>query len=154
MLKFVGFLSPYINRISEVIGKSVAWLTLAMVLVTFVVVILRKFFNVGWIWLQESVTWMHAAVFMLAAAYTLKEDEHVRVDIFHSRFSPRKKAWVELIGVMSSWQILEPSWQSGGMRGLFLLKTIIPITAILLATQGFVKALQKFIHLDNNEVEH
>ena len=91
-----------------------------MVIVTFMVVVLRYAFDVGWVWVQESVTWMHACVFMLAAAYTLACDDHVRVDIFYRDMSPRRKAIVDLAGTL-----------------LFLL----PVTAFLLFT-GFEYAQQ------------
>ena len=70
-----------LDRISAATGKAAAWLTLFMVIVTFVVVVMRRFFDVGFIWVQESVVWMHAVVFMLGAAYTLRDEEHVRVDV-------------------------------------------------------------------------
>ncbi len=73
----------YLDAVNETTGRAVAWLTLGMVLVTFAVVVLRYAFNVGWIAMQESITDMHAAVFMLGAAYTLKHDGHVRVDILY-----------------------------------------------------------------------
>ena len=138
-----------------------------MVLATFLIVILRKFFDIGWIWLQESVTWMHAMVFMLAASYTLNHDEHVRVDIFYTNFSSRKRALVNLCGsiflllplcsfivwsswdyVSESWRIKESSWQSGGIEYLYLLKSIIPFTAVLLALQGITKSLAEFLNVD------
>ena len=87
-----------LDKIIRAIGKGVANLTLLMVLVTFVIVVLRYGFNLGWIWLQETVTWMHAAVFLLAAAYTFSEDSHVRVDVFYRNWSQRKKNKVNLIG--------------------------------------------------------
>ena len=71
-----------LERFSELTGSAVAWLTILMVLGTFVIVLLRYGFDLGWIAMQESITWMHAAVFMLGTAYTLQRDEHVRVDIF------------------------------------------------------------------------
>jgi len=74
-----------------------ASLTLFMVLVTFIIVVLRYGFNLGWIWLQEMVTWMHAAVFLLAAAYTFSEDAHVRVDVFYARLSVKRKAITDLL---------------------------------------------------------
>ena len=70
-----------IARLVELAGRTVAWLTLAMTLLTFGVVVLRYGFNQGWIWLQESVTYLHAAVFMVAAAWALQTDDHVRVDM-------------------------------------------------------------------------
>ncbi|MCZ6584533.1 MAG: TRAP transporter small permease subunit, partial [Gammaproteobacteria bacterium] len=78
-------LRQFLEDFSEFTGTVIAWLTIMMVLVTFVIVVLRYAFDLGWISMQESVTWMHAAVFMLGAAYTLKRDEHVRVDIFYRR---------------------------------------------------------------------
>jgi len=159
-----------VSRFNDWLGRTVSWLTLGMVLITFVIVVLRKFFDLGWIWLQESVTWMHAIVFMLAAAYTLNHDEHVRVDIFYTNFSPRKRAIVNLFGtiflllplcvfivwsswdyVTESWRIRETSWQSGGIAYLYLLKSVIPITAILLGLQGLSQSLVEFLRL-NKEV--
>ena len=84
--------SVVLDRISEQLGKATAWLTLLMVLVTFVVVVMRYVFDAGLIWLQESVVWMHAFVFTMGAAYTLQQEEHVRVDIFYrgmNECSPR-----------------------------------------------------------------
>jgi TRAP-type mannitol/chloroaromatic compound transport system permease small subunit len=89
-----------LDRISSITGKAAAWLTLFMVIVTFIVVIMRYVFDAGLIWMQESVVWMHAVVFMLGAAYTLRAEEHVRVDIFYRTMSERRRAWVDLIGVI------------------------------------------------------
>lgn len=156
--------SEFISDLSDSLGRAVSWLTLAMVVLVFVIIVLRKVFGLGWIWMQESVTWMHAVIFMLAAAYTLKADEHVRVDIFYSRLSSRGKALVNLGGslflllplcvfitwsswdyVAESWRVKESSWQSGGLPTLYLLKSIIPITAILLALQGITKSLADYL---------
>jgi len=159
-------LSDTLTKFNNWLGHTVSWLTLFMVLTTFVIVVLRKFFDVGWIWLQESVTWMHAIVFMLAASYALNDDEHVRVDVFYTNFSARKKSLVNLLGavflllplcgfivwssrdyVTESWRIKEASWQSGGIAYLFLLKTVIPVTAILLALQGVTKTIANFLRI-------
>jgi len=151
-----------LEGLSELTGTLVAWLTIAMVLVTFVVVVLRYAFDIGWISMQESVTWMHAAVFMLGAAYTLKHDEHVRVDILYGRMTVRRKALVNLIGtlifllpvtiflaisswdyVYTSWAIRESSREAGGLPFPFVsvLKSLIPATAGLLILQGVANAL-------------
>jgi TRAP-type mannitol/chloroaromatic compound transport system permease small subunit len=145
-----------IDRINIRIGRATAWLTLVMVLVTFFIVTLRYVFDSGWIWLQESVNWMHAAVFMLAAAYALARDEHVRVDIFYREFSPRGKAIVDAAGslflllpvsvfmlwsswdyVAASWSIKESSREAGGLVFPLvpLLKSFIPIMAVMLMLQ-------------------
>jgi TRAP-type mannitol/chloroaromatic compound transport system permease small subunit len=157
--------SEALKEISERTGRIVAWLTAPMVLVTFVIVVLRYVFDLGWIWMQESVVWMHGAVFMLAAAYTLKRDEHVRVDIFYRRMSARRKAAVDAAGtllfllpvcaflawtswgyVSDSWAIREGSREAGGLPYPFvpLLKSLIPATACLVALQGVADAIASF----------
>ena len=89
-----------LDRLSSVLGKAASWLTLFMVLVTFVVVVMRYALDAGFIWVQESVVWMHATVFMLGAAYTLHEEEHVRVDVFYRDMSARRRALVDFFGVI------------------------------------------------------
>lgn len=151
----------YITRVDRWIGTTVAWLTGLMVAVTTVIVILRYVFDSGWIWLQETVTWMHAAVFLLAAAWTLQRNEHVRVDVFYRDMSPRGKALVDIAGtvllliptcifllvlswdyVAGSWRIHESSPEAGGLPGLFILKSLIPLTAALLILQGIAQVIE------------
>jgi len=128
-----------------------------MVLVTFVVVVLRYVFDMGFIWLQESVVWMHAFVFMVGAAYTLQREEHVRVDIFYRNMSLKGRAWIDVLGVVLflfplctflawaafdfvavSWRLEETSRESGGLPYplIPLLKSIIVIMPITVALQG------------------
>ena len=154
--------SARLELFSEWTGRIVAWLTLPMVVLTFVVVVLRYAFDLGWIWMQESIVWMHAAVFMLAAAYTLRRDEHVRVDIFYRKLDARRRAIVDALGtvvlllpmmiflivvsldyVTTSWSIREGSREAGGLPYPFvpLLKSIIPVTALLLALQGVARLI-------------
>lgn len=146
-----------LDRISSITGKAAAWLTLFMVIVTFVVVIMRYVFDAGLIWVQESVVWMHAVVFMLGAAYTLRAEEHVRVDIFYRSMSERRRAWVDLIGVIVfllplcaflawasfdfvalSWSIGESSRESGGLPYPFvpLLKSVLLLMPLAVSLQG------------------
>jgi TRAP-type mannitol/chloroaromatic compound transport system permease small subunit len=158
-----------LERINIIIGRGVAWLTLVMVLTTFIIVVMRYLFDSGSIWLQESITWMHAAVFMLAAAYTLAREEHVRVDIFYRRFSVRNQALVDATGavfllipvaifiivaswdyVMISWKIHETSREAGGLIYPFLsiLKSLIPLMSLMLLLQGIVllsRSIQRLI---------
>ena len=155
-----------IDALNEGVGRAVAWLTLAMVVVTFVIVVLRYGFDLGWIALQETVTYMHALVFMAAAGYTLKHDAHVRVDIFYRRLGPRGQAWVDLIGtlvlllpvalfvligtwdyVVSSWMQLEGSYETGGLPLVFVLKSFIPLFAVLLLLQGGARALRSLLQI-------
>ena len=146
-----------LDRFSALLGKASAWLTLFMVIVTFIVVVMRYVFDAGLIWLQESVVWMHAFVFMVGAAYTLQREEHVRVDIFYRQMSPRRQAWVDLIGVLIfllplcvflgwkaldfvavSWRLQEASRESGGLPYplIPLLKTILVVMPFTIALQG------------------
>jgi len=118
---------------------------------------MRYVFDAGLIWVQESVVWMHAAVFMLGAAYTLREEEHVRVDVFYRRMSARRRAWVDLIGVVifllplclflawnsldfviQSWRIREMSRESGGLPYPLvpMLKSILLLMPLTVALQG------------------
>ena len=146
-----------LDRISILSGQLSSWLTVIMVIVTVVVVVMRYVFDAGAVWLQESVVWMHAVVFMIGAAYTLQQDEHVRVDIFYRNMSEKRRAWVDLLGtllfllplcgflgykawdfVAVSWQLAESSREPGGMPYPFvpLLKSVLLLMPVLLAVQG------------------
>lgn len=147
--------------LNEYIGRAVAWLSLFMVLVQFFVVVMRYAFGWGDIRLQESIIYMHAALFLLIAGYTLAHEGHVRVDVLHERFSKRTRAIVETIGslffllplcayifwssmpyVIQSWAILEASREGAGIPAVFLLKTLIPVFALLLGLQGVANLLR------------
>ena len=155
----------------RLIGVASSYLLLAMVLVTFFIVMLRYGFSLGWIWLQESVTWMHAAVFLLVAPYAFSQDAHVRVDVFYRQWSQKTKNKVNLVGsllclcpvalfliigsfdyVIASWETKETSKDAGGLIYPFipLLKTFIPITGLLLLFQGLISAKDSF-NWSNND---
>lgn len=157
-----------IENVSEWTGQLVSWLTFLMVLVTFIVVILRYAFDMGWIWLQESVIWMHALVLLIGAAYTLKHEEHVRVDVLYQRMTPKKKAWVNIIGtvlllipttvflffsawdfVAESWRVKEQSREAGGLPAIYLLKATIPIMAVLVFLQGLALLMRSISTVRN-----
>jgi len=161
-------LSTFIDRVSDATGRVTAWLTLAMVVISFVIVIIRYAFDSGFIWLQESLIWMHATVFMLGAAYTLQRDEHVRVDIFYRDMTVKRRALVNLLGVLffifplcaffliegfdyvrASWEIREVSRDSGGLPYPFvpLLKSILLLMPISVALQGLSMILQSVSEL-------
>lgn len=157
-----------IDTLNERVGQLVAWLVLAMVFITFLVVVLRYGFNFGRISLQESITYLHAFVFMLAGAFTLKHNEHVRVDIFYQDMSQRNKAKVDLFGtlflllpfaafilwvsfdyVSNSWKLLESSREAGGLPFVYILKTLIPLMAVLLCLQGISLAGRAWLKIKN-----
>ena len=150
-----------IDRLTAAIGRAVMWLCLFLVLTQFSVVLMRYAFGIGSIWLSESILYAHAALFLLAAAWTLQQDRHVRVDVFYSRASPRTKAIIDLLGalilllpfmavilffalpyVARSWAILERSRETSGLPFVYLLKTLIPLFALLMGLQGVSQAMR------------
>ena len=146
------------NRIDEIVdavGRTVAWLNLGMVGITCVVVTLRYAFEIGTIFLQESVIYLHGTAFLMGLSYALQHDAHVRVDIIYSRLSRRAKALVNGIGhtvllmplcvaiivfswdyTISAWVVLEGSSEVAGVPAVYLLKTMIPVSAALLFLQA------------------
>ena len=89
-----------IDAFNEQLGRIVAWFALIMVLMQFIVVVLRYVFGLGFIPMQESIVFMHAMLFLVAAGYTLLHDGHVRVDIFYGGATEKSKALVNFLGVL------------------------------------------------------
>ena len=158
----VSSVSAAIDIINKKIGEWVSYFTFLMAAITFVVVILRYGFNLGWIAMQESIVYLHAAVFLLGSAYTLQHDGHVRVDVFYRRFSEKRKALVNLVGtlflllpvmlfitlvswhyVLESWQTLEGSMESGGLPFLYVLKSFILLFSITMLLQGISEVIKQ-----------
>ena len=150
-----------IDQISSAIAAFVGWFALIMVIITAMVVVFRYFLNLGSIPLQETIVYLHGSLMMLAIGFALKNNAHVRVDVVHRRLKPRQKHWIEIIGfcffllpvailflvtsfsyVSFSWSVLESSSAPGGLPGIFVLKTLIPVMAILLLMQGFSQTLK------------
>ncbi|MCC6379836.1 MAG: TRAP transporter small permease subunit [Burkholderiales bacterium] len=157
--EYGGPVADALDRIGDAAGRAISWLTLACVLVCFAVVVLRYGFSLGYIWLQELYVWLHAIVFTGCAAYALKHDTHVRVDIFYARMSRRGRAWVNLAGaslmilpwmaltawlvtpwVVDAWVSRESSGMPDGMPALYLLKAMLLVMAILLTLQAMALA--------------
>lgn len=156
----------YIDAITNYSGLALAWLSLGMAILTALIVLLRYGFNLGSITAQEAVIYMHGCLFMLGAAYTLKTDGHVRVDILYQNFSTRTRAWVNSIGgivfllplcvfifgvswnyVIESWAIRESSPEPGGIPAVFLLKSLLPLMALNLLLQGVSEILRNALIL-------
>ncbi len=153
--------SGRIDRFNGCVGRGVSWLVLAIVLGQFGLVAARYLFGVGSIWAGEAVIYAHATLFMLASAWTLSAGGHVRVDIFYADAKPRNKAWIDLGGAIllllpftlvllwfglpyasRSWIVLERSQESSGLPLVFLLKSLIPLFALLMALQGLAQAIK------------
>jgi len=150
-----------IDRMNAAIGRAAAWCCLYIVLAEFAVVVMRYALGLGSIRVQESVLYAHAALFMLAAAWTFQVDGHVRVDIFYAQAKPRTRAVIDLMGaivflapfaivltklsipyVARSWAVLERSREASGLPFVYLLKTLIPLFAVLIGLQGVAQAIR------------
>jgi TRAP-type mannitol/chloroaromatic compound transport system permease small subunit len=154
-------LADRIDRLIAGLGRVAAWLILVVVLLQFALVVARYLFGLGSIWLSETVIYAHAAVFMLAAAWTLRTEGHVRVDIFYAEASKGTKALIDLVGAIllllpfmlvllwlsvpyaaRAWAVLERSQEASGLPLVFVLKTLIPVFAVLMALQGVAQAIR------------
>lgn len=152
-----------IDAINGAVAGVVRWFVLAMVLIQFGIVIGRYVFGVNAIWVQESVLYLHAALFMLAAGYTLLVDKHVRVDVFYAKASPEARRRIDIAGhlflllpsmaalaywswpsVRNSWKILEGPISVGGIEAVFLLKSLILVFCGLVALQSVAILLRLF----------
>jgi len=160
----------FIDATNQSISSMVSWLLALMVLTMFCIVVLRYGFNIGSIAVQESITYMHGLVFMLAIAHTLRINGHVRVDILYQRWGKKGQAIVNLLGslflllpvcafivyiswdyVSSSWSYYEGSREAGGLEGVFLLKSLIPLMAFLLFLQGLSEAMKSICTLSEKQ---
>ena len=155
-----------IDVINRAIGDAARWLALALVLVTSLVVVQRYVFGVSITKLQESIIYFHALLFLLSSAVTLLAGGHVRVDIFYSRLSDKAKGWTDIAGVYlallpmcwlildtsrsyvgGAWRIMERSRESDGLPLVFLLKTAIPVFAVMMIAQGVSMAAKAALTL-------
>lgn len=166
MLRGAYRLSCRVDGVVSWIGRTVSWLALALVLMQFTVVVLRYIFSTGSIFMQESLVYLHSALFMLGAAYTLLNEGHVRVDVFYRTASQRKKDLIDVFGtlvflvpvcvailVMSSpyveqaWAVLEGSKETSGIPLVFVLKSLILVFALLMLVQGVAQGVKALCRL-------
>ena len=159
-----------INKINIYVGETISWLTLFMVLVTVLVVVLRYGFSIGFIWMQESVRFMYAGVFLLCAGYTLQKDKHVRVDVLYLNMSERKRAIVDLFGslflllpvcwvifyyswsyVINSWVQMEGSIEERGLHLVFIMKTFIWLFSFLVSLQSIATIINSFHIIESSK---
>ncbi len=161
-----------IDQLNEFIGRGLAWFSLGLVLTTFLVVLLRYVFSIGSVALQESLLYMHSIIFMLGAAYTLRHDAHVRVDVLYRPLSARRKALINLLGILFilfpfcgfigyiSWEYVSSSWgyregsrEAGGLDAVFLLKSLMLIMPVMLVVQGTAELLRSVLVLRGQAIQ-
>ncbi len=155
-----------IDSLSYLMGELTKWLLPILVLTIAFSVFALSIFGQSWTKLSESAEYFHAAIIMLGAAATLLAGQHVRVDVFHTHMKPKARALVDFVGfyalllpvcliilwnsqsfVSFSWRIFEGSAEADGIRGEFLLKTLVPIFALLMIIQGLAIALRAAMFL-------
>ena len=160
----IRVVTSVIDSLTETIGKTISWLTLLLVLVVCLVVVLRYLLNLGSIAMQESAIYLHAIIFLGASGYTLKHDDHVRVDVFYRQMSLRQKALVNSFGTLfllipvclfigatswqyiaSSWAVFETSNDPGGLPFVYLLKTLLLVLVVTLLLQGVAELLRSLM---------
>jgi len=149
-----------LDAVNEAAGRVAGALALALVALMFALVVLRDAFGWGSIAAQEAVLWLHGALFLLSLGYALRHNAHVRVDVLSQRWSPRRRAQVEIAGLLlfllplcvfmfwMSFDYVAASWSqregsnSGGLPGWFLVKTLIPLSATLLFLQALAQGMR------------
>lgn len=163
-MKTLQLTCTLIDRFTGYTGRLAAWLSLVLIVATCAVVALRYIVGDGSIALQESITYIHATLFMLAMAFTLKQGGHVRVDVFYRRFSLRTQALVDVLGVvfflfpvclliffmswdyvLNSWAIRETSTEGGGLKLVYLLKSLLLLLPATLALQGVSELIKNLL---------
>ena len=159
-------IADHLDRVLDQLGQSISWLNLLMAIIVLVIVVLRYWLSIGSVALQESITYLHAALFMLGISYTLQHNGHVRVDIFYRNFSARRRALVNLAGlimfliptcvliIVGSWDYVNASWATGerseessGIAFVYGLKTLMIIMPSLLIVQGIAGGLRHGLEL-------
>jgi TRAP-type mannitol/chloroaromatic compound transport system permease small subunit len=165
----VRVLADFVRAVSAVnrwVGLVLSWLSLAVVIVCFTVVVQRYLFHTSFVWMQDLYVWLSGAMFTGVAGFAFLRDDHVRVDIFYRPWSIRRKAIADLVGVVifllpfvtvigtyswtfvaRSWHLHEGSANVGGMPGLFVLKTFILIFCALVGLQGLAWAARSILVL-------
>lgn len=165
-MKFITAYIKFVDNLNEKIGNWVSWLTALLVLVVSYDVFVRYFLKKSSVGFQEFEWHLFAIIFLLSAAYTLKIDQHVRVDVFYTRMSEKKKAFVNLFGsvvflipfcvvailasknfVFNSFVMGETSPDAGGLPARYILKAVIPLSIFLLLLQAIALAFRSFLTL-------
>lgn len=165
-LTFLAWILRAINGLNRIVGQVFSWLSLAIVVFCFWVVVERYLFSTTRLWMQDLYVWMNGAMFTTVAAFALLREDHVRVDIFYRGARDRTKAIADLVGVVffllpfvsvvfiyglpfvqRSWKYMEGSANVGGMPGLYVLKTFVLVFAVLIGLQALAMVIRSVLIL-------
>ncbi|PVZ71513.1 TRAP transporter small permease subunit [Pelagibaculum spongiae] len=175
-MSFMVSLQRVIDRFAEYLGKVSALLFLLMLINIFYDVVTRYLFNDVSIGFQELEWHLYSAVFLLGVPYALKSGDHVRVDLFYERFSDKKRAWVDLLGVMffimpfaylvayygidfarESYELGESSGDPGGLPHRWIIKSMIPFSFFCIAICGLgmlLKSINVLLGITDELIEY
>jgi len=168
---FWSKLSAGIDRINQLLGKAAGIMILLSCIVSAVNALLRYGLDISNNWPLELQWYLFSAAVMLGAAYTLKRNEHVRVDLIYSHLSNRGRIWVDLFGLTlflmpacilftwlswttlfyPSWLILEHSLNSGGLAR-YPIKFVVPFGFFMLSLQGLSEIIKRISALKGEVV--
>ncbi len=169
-MPFLRHIVRTVDGLNEWIGYLVSWLTSILVLVVCYDVVTRYAFNKSSVAVQELEWHLFAAIFLLGAAYCLKHDRHVRVDLIYASLSAKSRAWINLLGSLffllpfsvlviwcsrlffiDSFEIRETSPNPGGLPARYVLKAVVPVSFVLLLLQGLALAARSLMTILNGE---
>lgn len=164
-MKQLLFLARLIDALNEGIGKAAAWLVLVAVLVSTLNALARYTLSIGSNAFLELQWYLYSAVFLLGAAWTLRRNEHIRIDVVVGRFSPKVHAWIDILGgvffllplcglilwagipfAMDAIRSGEVSSNAGGLI-LWPARLLVPVAFCLLLAQGCSEIIKRFAFL-------
>ena len=150
-----------IDKLTDNIAKGLLYILIALILLVFFTVFFRYVFNMSYIIIQEIIMYLHALIFMFGISYALKENSHVKIDVLYNTLNKRTQRVISIAGLVSfilptalfiiyisidmvtqSWMILEGSSEAGGLNLVFILKSLIPISGILIFLQGISELIK------------
>ena len=150
-----------IDKLTDNIANGLLYILIALILLVFSTVFFRYVFNMSYIIAQEIIMYLHALIFMFGISYALKENSHVKIDVLYNTLNKRTQRVISIAGLVSfilptalfiiyisidmvtqSWVILEGSSEAGGLNLVFILKSLIPISGVLIFLQGISELIK------------
>ena len=150
-----------IDKLTDNIANGLLYILIALILLVFSTVFFRYVFNMSYIIIQEIIMYLHALIFMFGISYALKENSHVKIDVLYNTLNKKAQRVISIAGLVSfilptalfiiyisidmvtqSWMILEGSSEAGGLNLVFILKSLIPISGVLIFLQGISELIK------------
>ena len=150
-----------IDKLTDNITNGLLYILIVLIVLVFSTVFFRYVFNMSYIIIQEIIMYLHALIFMFGISYALKENSHVKIDVLYNSLNKRAQRVISIAGLVSfilptalfiiyisidmvtqSWMILEGSSEAGGLDLVFILKSLIPISGVLIFLQGISELIK------------